>query len=66
MVHRDDYWTFNNYGRAGASPSVFTGDIFDKESRCSVFVYILEANSGIDNLNNALASIKNTVKSLNA
>lgn len=61
-----DYWTFNNYGRAGASPSVFTGDIFYKESRCSVLVYALGVNSGIDNLNNALASIKNTAKSLNA
>lgn len=62
----NDYWTFNNYGRAGARPSVFIGDIFNTEAQCSVLIYALGVNSGLSDLETAINDIKDTAKELPA
>ena len=66
LIDDADYWTFNNYGRSGAAPSVFTGDTFDYQINGDIVIYALGVNGTATGLVDSLNTIKNRFKNLKA
>lgn len=66
LIENDNYITFNNYGRSGAAPAVFTGDTFDIQSNADLVIYALGVNGTTSGLKSSLDLIKDRFTALKA
>lgn len=58
----EDWVTFNNYGRAGASIQMTEGTLLDKETDCDLLIYALGTNNSPSEITTYLNQVKDTIK----
>ena len=61
LITNQDWITFNNYSRAGASVQNIGGTLFDKETDCDLLIYAMGANNASNTLLSYLSALNETL-----